>query len=954
MQIKQASPIQLKIGQFVSTEQQNKPFNNMIDQCEFCTLLILPESSVEPSNIDSTLTKIDHYHQQCSVQTNYVHSARITIVKFTLTKSSIDASALKADISCGTLQSLINHQLVHTTHSGFDPNVDDRIVLDYNLENTKNCTRTYFSCDTDFASQLTQLTLTKGSLITNASIIDTHSASMPISHARTISRNDTLPDDESDIPTAATLVMSVHSPLASLAARHSALASLAARHSALASLAPRLSALASLAARLSALASLAARLSALASLAARHSALASLAPCLSALASLAPRLSALASLAARHSALASLAARHSALASLAPRLCTLPRSTPLCTPLSSLHASLHSLPSLHASLHSLPSLHASLHSLSSLHASLHSLPRSTPLHCFLLHASLHSLPSLHTSLHSLSSLHASLHSLPSLHASLHSLPLAPRLCTRFPRSTPLCTRFPRSTPLCTRFPRSTPLCTRFPRSMPLCTRFPCCTPLAFLAPCLSALASLASRHSALASLAARLSALAFLAPRLSAPALPTATQTYPLWPCIILSNCSPQCPKPARDLELVILSGRERTGRTPNISQPSPPSPNLLSTLTKQTTYPSLQPTPSQHRQDRNKTALPEIIVRTESVFPLPFNNKANPLSQLTISNEILGGMGNQISLFTKYPPSTTDQPPKLPKHPAHIHNPLNCYQTWRKRRRPFHHHQKSEGRLRRMNARKSGNAEYWDEPPEAHQPHLEAGTISEPLSDIQEESQNEKIPRDWDSYGDTIAETNKAQEEKEKTLVKEAKTELKEENDQLTRNEDTKETTIDSDTQPYHPLNNLSNLLPAILPRTEAEQDIIIDCVEWSLARFDCHSVTIVQTVNRHSLARLISFTRHSLLELPEVKGMGMADELEWLCRVEFIFDLCEAVSKAKDESGTLEADLVDIKPQHTQTRLDAEQLRQDEWEIVVKSILHTHTFPTSEAPNWKCASFS
>ncbi|KAK2945836.1 hypothetical protein BLNAU_19261 [Blattamonas nauphoetae] len=94
---------------------------------------------------------------------------------------------------------------------------------------------------------------------------------------------------------------------------------------------------------------------------------------------------------------------------------------------------------------------------------------------------------------------------------------------------------------------------------------------------------------------------------------------------------------------------------------------------------------------DRTATKLHylEIIVRTESVFPLPFNNKANPLSQLTISNEILGGMGNQISLFTKYPPSTTDQPPKLPKHPAHIHNPLNCYQTWRKRRRPFHHHQK-------------------------------------------------------------------------------------------------------------------------------------------------------------------------------------------------------------------------------------------------------------------------
>ncbi|KAK2940127.1 hypothetical protein BLNAU_24961 [Blattamonas nauphoetae] len=509
MQIKQASPIQLKIGQFVSTEQQKQAIQQQFAPKDM-------EQSTAPEGYS------------CSVQTNYVHSARITIVKFTLTKSSIDASALKADISCGTLQSLINHQLVHTTHSGFDPNVDDRIVLDYNLENTKNCTRTYFSCrshdafrvrskrrpphkhvlvdyadrvalcappqlhqtsDTDFASQLTQLTLTKGSLITNASIIDTHSASMPISHARTISRNDTLPDDESD--------MFVHggSILHSLPSLHATLHSLPLLHATLHSL-PSLHA----------------------------SALASLAPRLSALASLAPRLSALASLAPRLSALASLAARHSALASLAPRL--------------------------------------------------------------------------------------------------------------------------------------------------------------------SALASLAPRHSALASLAARLSALAFLAPRLSAPALPTATQTYPLWPCIILSNCSPQCPKPARDLELVILSGRERTGRTPNISQPSPPSPNLLSTLTKQTTYPSLQPTPSQHRQDRNKTALPEIIVRTESVFPLPFNNKANPLSQLTISNEILGGMGNQISLFTKYPPSTTDQPPKLPKHPAHIHNPLNCYQTWRKRRRPFHHHQ--------------------------------------------------------------------------------------------------------------------------------------------------------------------------------------------------------------------------------------------------------------------------
>ncbi|KAK2948899.1 putative kxYKxGKxW signal peptide domain protein [Blattamonas nauphoetae] len=1087
MQIKQASPIQLKIGQFVSTEQQNKPFNNslprkiwskvqllkdilsekysnsnnlkfrkchslqrisklvyMIDQCEFCTLLILPESSVEPSNIDSTLTKL---------------TITINSAVYKPTTSTLRESQSSTDISCGTLQSLINHQLVHTTHSGFDPNVDDRIVLDYNLENTKNCTRTYFSCrshdafrvrskrrpphkhvlvdyadrvalcappqlhqtsDTDFASQLTQLTLTKGSLITNASIIDTHSASMPISHARTISRNDTLPDDESDIPTAATLVMSVHSPLASLAARHSALASLAARHSALASLAPRLSALASLAPRLSALASLAPRLSALASLApclsalaslaarhsalaslaARHSALASLAPRLSALASLAPRLSALASLAprlsalaslapclsalaslaSRHSALASLAARLSALASLAPHLSALASLAPCLSALASLAARHSALASLAPRLSALASLAPHLSALAFLAPRLSALASLAPrlsalaslaprLSALASLAARHSaLASLAPRLSALASLAPRLSALASLAPHLSALAflapclsalasLAPRLsalASLAPRLSALAFLAPRLSALASLAPRLSALASLAPRLSALASLAARHSALAFLAPCLSALASLASRHSALASLAARLSALAFLAPRLSAPALPTATQTYPLWPCIILSNCSPQCPKPARDLELVILSGRERTGRTPNISQPSPPSPNLLSTLTKQTTYPSLQPTPSQHRQDRNKTALPEIIVRTESVFPLPFNNKANPLSQLTISNEILGGMGNQISLFTKYPPSTTDQPPKLPKHPAHIHNPLNCYQTWRKRRRPFHHHQKSEGRLRRMNARKSGNAEYWDEPPEAHQPHLEAGTISEPLSDIQEESQNEKIPRDWDSYGDTIAETNKAQEEKEKTLVKEAKTELKEENDQLTRNEDTKETTIDSDTQPYHPLNNLSNLLPAILPRTEAEQDIIIDCVEWSLARFDCHSVTTVQTVNRHSLARLISFTRHSLLELPEVKGMGMADELEWLCRVEFIFDLCEAVSKAKDESGTLEADLVDIKPQHTQTRLDAEQLRQDEWEIVVKSILHTHTFPTSEAPNWKCASFS
>ncbi|KAK2954157.1 hypothetical protein BLNAU_10974 [Blattamonas nauphoetae] len=539
---------------------------------------------------------------------------------------------------------------------------------------------------------------------------------------------------------------------------------------------------------------------------------------------------------------------------------------------------------------------------------------------------------------------------------------------------PLCTRFPRSTPLCTRFPRSTPLCTRFPRSASLHS-------LPSLHASLHSLPSLhASLHS-LPSLHASLHSLPLLHATLhSLSSLHASLHSRPRF--------TPLCtPLPSLHASLHSLSSLHASLHLPylpqpkhthygrassfQIAHPNVPNPPVISNSSFCKFIPSDHLHTTQHLHPRNidRTATKlhylEIIVRTESVFPLPFNNKANPLSQLTISNEILGGMGNQISLFTNclstlhiFTTHSTaikhgEEEEALPPPPKVGRKTQKDECTKIGQCRKKDKEDKEEEVEKRKTVEVQDRSETL-EPPEAHQPHLEAGTISEPLSDIQEESQNEKIPRDWDSYGDTIAETNKAQEEKEKTLVKEAKTELKEENDQLTRNEDTKETTIDSDTQPYHPLNNLSNLLPAILPRTEAEQDIIIDCVEWSLARFDCHSVTTVQTVNRHSLARLISFTRHSLLELPEVKGMGMADELEWLCRVEFIFDLCEAVSKAKDESGTLEADLVDIKPQHTQTRLDAEQLRQDEWEIVVKSILHTHTFPTSEAPNWKCASFS
>ncbi|KAK2960071.1 hypothetical protein BLNAU_4954 [Blattamonas nauphoetae] len=98
----------------------------------------------------------------------------------------------------------------------------------------------------------------------------------------------------------------------------------------------------------------------------------------------------------------------------------------------------------------------------------------------------------------------------------------------------------------------------------------------------------------------------------------------------------------------------------------------------------------------------------------------------------------------------------------------------------------------------------------------------------------------------------------------------------------------------------------------------------------------------------RTVSFTHNSLLELPEVKGVGMVDVLEWLCRDEYILELCDAVSEALDEDGTLEADLekwcsktseiqeqllVDLKQRNAQTRLDAEQQRQEEWEFFVKS---------------------
>ncbi|KAK2947398.1 hypothetical protein BLNAU_17644 [Blattamonas nauphoetae] len=127
-----------------------------------------------------------------------------------------------------------------------------------------------------------------------------------------------------------------------------------------------------------------------------------------------------------------------------------------------------------------------------------------------------------------------------------------------------------------------------------------------------------------------------------------------------------------------------------------------------------------------------------------------------------------------------------------------------------------------------------------------------------------------------------------------------------------------------------------------------MLDFVEWRLARFDCHSVATVQTINNHSHTRTVSFTHNSLLELPEVKGVGMVDVLEWLCRDEYILELCDAVSEALDEDGTLEADLekwcsktseiqeqllVDLKQRNAQTRLDAEQQRQEEWEFFVKS---------------------
>ncbi|KAK2955284.1 hypothetical protein BLNAU_9836 [Blattamonas nauphoetae] len=153
MQIKQASPIQLKIGQFVSTEQQNKPFNNslpkiwskvqllkdilsekysnsnnlkfrkchslqrisklvcMIDQCEFCTLLILPESSVEPSNIDSTLTKL----------TITINSAVYKPTTSTLreSQSSITHKPSACEVKDRTSH-LASDIKSFTTHSGFD------------------------------------------------------------------------------------------------------------------------------------------------------------------------------------------------------------------------------------------------------------------------------------------------------------------------------------------------------------------------------------------------------------------------------------------------------------------------------------------------------------------------------------------------------------------------------------------------------------------------------------------------------------------------------------------------------------------------------------------------------------------------------------------------------------------------------------------------------------------
>ncbi|KAK2942482.1 hypothetical protein BLNAU_22593 [Blattamonas nauphoetae] len=135
---------------------------------------------------------------------------------------------------------------------------------------------------------------------------------------------------------------------------------------------------------------------------------------------------------------------------------------------------------------------------------------------------------------------------------------------------------------------------------------------------------------------------------------------------------------------------------------------------------------------------------------------------------------------------------------------------------------------------------------------------------------------------------------------------------------------------------------------KDKGKEEIMLDFVEWRLARFDCHSVATVQTINNHSHTRTVSFTHNSLLELPEVKGVGMVDVLEWLCRDEYILELCDAVSEALDEDGTLEADLekwcsktseiqeqllVDLKQRNAQTRLDAEQQRQEEWEFFVKS---------------------
>ncbi|KAK2944849.1 hypothetical protein BLNAU_20248 [Blattamonas nauphoetae] len=499
----------------------------MIDQCEFCTLLILPESSVEPSNIDSTLTKL---------------TITINSAVYKPTTSTLRESQSSTDISCGTLQSLINHQLVHTTHSGFDPNVDDRIVLDYNLNQEL---RAYFPLHLSIHSFVHSIHPTTSvlpllsSLYLQSIILSVSSLSMstpPPLHSFPLPPHTPLSlsflsilfksiifyygvaQNSSPLflryihPFLHTSLLFhplLHLPLTS-STPHPSLHSLPSSTS-LHSHFPCCTPLCT-----PSLVHSLPSLHASALLPLLHATLHSLPLLHLCTPSLAPRLSAL--LPSLHlSALAFLAPRLSALASLAPCLSALrfPCCTPLCTRFP-------------------------------LHASLHSFPRSTPL-CTPFLAPPLCTPSLAPPLctrfpcctplctrfppprHS-ASFPRSTPLTPSLapHLSALAFPRSMPLCTRFPRSTPLCTRFPRSTPLCTRFPRSTPLCTRFPRSTPLLASLaPRLSALASLAPCLSALlpllhatlhslsslhaslhsASLASRHSALASLAARLSAL---------------------------------------------------------------------------------------------------------------------------------------------------------------------------------------------------------------------------------------------------------------------------------------------------------------------------------------------------------------------------------------------------------------------------------------------------------------